>query len=352
MGPSHRTTYRQLAEPQPGTRDAAEERRQEGQGGEGAGVRVQGGGLRAVRVPRARLDSNAARSGRGRPRGQVPRPEAAGRERRDVGAVRRDEARGAHRGPEDDGGVHEAVRGDARAARGEPVRARDSRRAREEGGGGGGEAREGGGRAEGVGGARGEEEQEETEAEAAARGGGGGVIVATGREGRSERRNRVYDVVRRLLDSKTGPPARHNPASSGSPSAKFMFCTAAPDAPFPKLSNLAISQTVCASSDAYARSSNALVSFNASGLRAEGGSTRSDRGVGGEKRREEKSLRIGVHLADAVVWEPVRRLERASKTRRAPGRPSRSAASPSRTATRRTAPPDTPGSPPRSCPPR
>ena len=30
------------------------------------------------------------------------------------------------------------------------------------------------------------------------------------------------------------------------------------------------------------------------------------RGVmGGEKRREIKSLRIGVHRADGVVWEPV-----------------------------------------------
>eukprot|EP00982_Pelagococcus_subviridis_P008081 30807-Pelagococcus_subviridis.AAC.8 len=29
--------------------------------------------------------------------------------------------------------------------------------------------------------------------------------------------------------------------------------------------------------------------------------------MGGEKRREVKSLRIGVHLADAVVWEPVYR---------------------------------------------
>ena len=29
------------------------------------------------------------------------------------------------------------------------------------------------------------------------------------------------------------------------------------------------------------------------------------RGVGGEMRREIKSLRIGVHRANAVVWEPV-----------------------------------------------
>ena len=29
------------------------------------------------------------------------------------------------------------------------------------------------------------------------------------------------------------------------------------------------------------------------------------RGVGGEMRREIKSLRIGVHHANAVVWEPV-----------------------------------------------
>ncbi len=27
--------------------------------------------------------------------------------------------------------------------------------------------------------------------------------------------------------------------------------------------------------------------------------------LGGEKRRERKSLRIGVHHADAVVWGPV-----------------------------------------------
>eukprot|EP00982_Pelagococcus_subviridis_P007727 30717-Pelagococcus_subviridis.AAC.13 len=34
---------------------------------------------------------------------------------------------------------------------------------------------------------------------------------------------------------------------------------------------------------------------------------RGGRGVGGERRREEKSLRIGVHHANAVVWQPVYR---------------------------------------------